>query len=91
MHITLSDLTEKLSEEIGTTFTAIVDTAVVAKLGFKISDFDDVEKIVKRFIPEAKLDFVKANYFNPKEYGAYDVYIINLKEPKDERKGNDVT
>lgn len=54
-------------------------------LGFP-GDFENLEKIVQKYIPNAELKFTKTNAMG--KDSVYDLYFIQLKESENDNVGN---
>lgn len=70
----LSTYVNKISDDFQSTFTVVDDRTLANMLGLT-NDFKLLTKIIKKYIPDAELDFIKTNQFDD----VYDIYLIKLK------------
>lgn len=68
----LSTYVELISDDFQSTFTVISDNVLMNMCG--PGDFEIITKIIQNYIPEAKLSFIKSNYFKDN----YDIYYIKM-------------
>lgn len=74
-HNQLATCVEQISEEFESTFT-VVDKNTLANMLGLTNDFIRLTKIIKNYIPNAKLAFIKTNQFDDE----YDIYLVRLVE-----------
>lgn len=73
--MSLSDYVEQISDDFQSTFTVVNQNTLANMLGFP-GDFENLQTIVKKYIPNSELEFTKTNQFDD----VYDIYLIKLKD-----------
>lgn len=73
----LSTYVELISDDFGSTFSVLGPNRLQNMLGMLTNDFTELERIVGKYIPEAKLKYIRLNWF-PESEGPYDAYVIEL-------------
>lgn len=64
---------EQISDDFQSTFTVIDDWTLANMMGFP-NDFDQVTKIIQKYVPDAKVEFTKTNELKD----AYDIYVVKV-------------
>lgn len=79
-HHQLATYVEDISDDFDSTFTVVDNNSLINMLGWP-GDFERLTSIIKNYIPDADIEYVKTNTLE----GDYDVYqIINITKPKDQ-------
>lgn len=74
-HDNLATYVEEISDDFQSTFMVLSDNVLSNMLGMP-GDFEELEKIVRKYIPDAELSFTKTNQLDDE----YDIYLIELNE-----------
>lgn len=74
--VSLAKYVEQISDEFQSTFTVIDDNTLSNCLGMFKNDFDEVKRIIRKYIPKAKVTFIRQNQFPDEE--VYDVYLVKV-------------
>ncbi len=69
---------EQISDDFQSTFTVVGESTLANLMGFP-GDFEQVTKIVQKYVPEAKVEFTKTNELGKDK--SYDIYLVKI-EPK---------
>lgn len=70
----LADFVEEISDDFQSTFTVVNKTTLANMLGAP-GDFIQLTKIIRKYIPNASLEFEKTNQMQDE----YDIYIIRQR------------
>ena len=73
--MSLKKYIEEILDDFQSTFVAVDENKLQNMMGFK-GDFETLENIVQKYIPDAKLKFTKCGFFEEN----YDMYVIELEE-----------
>ena len=73
MKTDLETYVEQISDDFESTFAVVDKNTLTNMLGFE-GDFENLTKVVRKYIPGAELKFTKTNQLN----SDYDIYIIEL-------------
>lgn len=71
---TLADFKEEISDDFQSTFTIINSNKLANMLGMP-GDFENLTNIIKKYIPDANLEFTKTDQLR----SSYDIYTIENK------------
>lgn len=74
----LSTYVEVISDDFQSTFTVINDNTLANMMGMP-GDFETLTNIIVKYVPDAKLKFVKTGAFKS-DYDIYYVINLNTKE-----------
>jgi hypothetical protein len=74
----LSTYIEQISDEFQSTFTRVDDNTLSNMLGFP-SDYCSLIDIIRKYIPDAKVEFIKTGEF---ENDQYDIYFVKVTNPQ---------
>lgn len=70
-HNNLATYVEQISDDFQSTFTIVDDNTLANMLGMP-GDFENLTRIVRKYIPDAELEFE-----NTKQLGGdYDIYLV---------------
>lgn len=69
----LSNYVEAISDDFGSTFTVVDKNTLTNMLGLT-NDFDLLNKIIQKYIPTAKISFIKTDQLDSE----YDIYLVRL-------------
>lgn len=75
--MSVSKYVDQISDEFNSTFAAVGENTLVNCLGFK-DDFVEVERIIKNYLPEAKVEFTKLKDLSTPTVPNYGVYRIEV-------------
>lgn len=68
----LSTYIEQISDDFQSTFTLVDENTLQNMLGSE--DKENITKIIQKYLPNAKVSYVKNNWFE----SDYDCYVINV-------------
>jgi len=71
----IRDYVEQISDDFQSTFTVVDDWTLANMMGFP-GDFDQVTKIIQKYVPNAKVEFTKTNQLGKNK--AYDIYVVKV-------------
>lgn len=79
----LADFVEQISDDFHSTFTVVQDDTLMNMMGLP-GDFESIEKIIKRYLPNARVMFQKTNELGTHE--PYDIYLVRAVTPAAKRR-----
>jgi hypothetical protein len=75
--MTLEYYADLISDDFQSTFFVLGPNKLQNMLGMFKNDFENLEEIVRKYIPQAKLKYTRLHWFSESD-GPYDCYMIEL-------------
>lgn len=69
--MTLSKFVEQISDDFQSTFTVVDENTLANMMGWP-GDFQNLQNIIHKYLPNADIHFTKTNQFDD----AYDIYLV---------------